>query len=272
MHRRTELAARGLALALVAACTGAAEGLPGPVVLAAHRGGIVEGIPENTLAAFRAAVRHGVRVIEIDLRATRDGGIVILHDATLDRTTNGRGPASEWSLAEVRKLDAGEGERVPIFEEVLAFARENRVQLLLDIKEAPGLDKRRVVRLIEQSGALLDVIVGPRSIEDLREFQRLNPNLRTLAFMAAPAEIEAFAAAGAGIIRLWPKWIHDDPTLIGRVHRLGRPVWTTAGDAPRSELETLIRLGVNGILGDRPEVLAALARDSARTAPEHAAP
>lgn len=229
-------------------------------VLVAHRGGIVEGIPENTLAAFKAAAAAGVEVIEVDLRATRDGAIVILHDPTLDRTTNGRGPLQDHTLAQVRALDAGNGERIPLFEEVLDFARQARVKLLLDIKEAPGLDKRRVVRMIEERGALLDVIVGPRNLDDLREFQRLNPNLRTLGFIPTPADIEAFAAAGVHIIRLWPQWIEKDPALIARVHKTGRPVWVTAGDAPRADLERLLKLGVNGLLADRPAVLAALAR------------
>lgn len=218
----------------------------------------MEGVPENTLAAFREAVRHGVRVLEIDLRATADGEVVILHDETLDRTTNGRGPVSAQTLAAVRALDAGKGERVPTFAEALAFARAEGVQLLLDIKESPGLDKARVVRMIEDAGAVLEVIAGPRNLADLREFQRLNPNLRTLGFISTPEEIERFAEAGVHIIRLWPRWIAADPNLIRRVHALGRAVWVTAGDASREELEALLRAGVDGILGDRPAVLQSL--------------
>lgn len=228
------------------------------VVFAAHRGGIVEGVPENTLAAFREAVRHGIRLIEIDLRATSDGAIVILHDETLDRTTNGKGRLSDLTFAEIRKLDAGAGESIPSYAEVLAFARDSGVKLLLDIKEGPGLDKRRVVRMTEQAGMILDVIVGARSLGDLREFQGLNPNVRTLGFIRSPGEIDAFVKAGAGIIRLWPDWIDQDPGLIARVHRLGRPVWVTTGDAPRPKVEALIDAGVNGILGDRPALLRAI--------------
>ena len=67
--------------------------------------------------------------------------------------------------------------------------------------------------------------------------------------------------AGVDMIRLWPAWIHADPALVARVHALGKPVWTTAGTLPREELETLIRMGVNGILTDVPEVLAPLLAD-----------
>lgn len=242
-----------IALALLAALQAAwPEAQP---VMVAHRGGIVEGVPENTLAAFRAAAAAGVQAIEVDLRATRDGAIVILHDATLDRTTNGKGALSERTLAEVRALDAGRGERVPLFEEALALARRERVKLLLDIKEAPGLDKRRIVRMVEEHGAVLDVIVGPRTVEDLREFRRLNPNLRTLGFIATPGEMEAFVAAGVDVIRLWPKWMEADAGLLARAKRTGRAVWVTAGDAPRADLERLVRMGVDGMLGDRPALL-----------------
>jgi len=256
-----------LPVLLLAAAAAPAQNPEWQVVFAAHRGGIVEGKPENTLAAFESAIHDGIRVIEIDLRATRDGHIVILHDPTLDRTTNGRGPVSEMTLAAVRQLDAGGGQRVPTFEEVLALSKRTGVKLLLDIKEGPGLDKRRVVRLVEQAGAVLDVIAGPRNLDDLREFRKLNPNLRTLGFIPSPADIEPFIAAGVDIIRLWPRWIETDPALVARVHRLGKPVWATAGDAPRPELEALIQRGVNGILGDRPALLRAIEQDRLKAVP-----
>ncbi len=225
------------------------------VIAIAHRGGIVPGIPENTLAAFRQAIADGAHAIEIDLRGTKDGAVVVMHDETVDRTTSGRGRVSDLTLAELKALDAGNGERIPTYEDVLRLVKGTGVQVVLDIKQSPSLDKREVVRLTHAHAATLDVIVGPRSIEDLRAFQALDLNLRTLGFIAQPDDIEAFVEAGVHIIRLWPDWIHRDPGLIARVHRLGRPVWTTAGQAPRDELQRLIALGVNGILTDYPATL-----------------
>ena len=89
------------------------------VVSIAHRGGIVSGVPENTLAAFREAINQGADAIEIDLRGTKDGEIVIIHDKTVDRTTNGRGRVIDQTLVELKMLDAGHGERIPTYEEVL---------------------------------------------------------------------------------------------------------------------------------------------------------
>jgi glycerophosphoryl diester phosphodiesterase len=227
----------------------------------AHRGGIIAGFPENTLSAYRRAISLGVDVIEIDLRGTRDGEIVVIHDASLDRTTNGTGNVSEHTLAELKQLDAGNGERIPTYQEVLQLINGTRVKLLLDIKVSPVLDKRRVVRLTQQNKALLDVIVGVRSLEDLCEFRELNPNLRTLGFIGSIEEIKDFIQAGVDIIRLWPGWIKDNKDLVKQVQQLGKPVWVTAGDASRKELEELIQRGVNGILCDAPEILAKILSD-----------
>lgn len=264
MRTACKVVALFLAIAptLVAAPPAAAAEWPEwSVAFVAHRGGIVPGYPENTLSAYRQAIKHGAEVIEIDLRGTKDGEVVILHDETLERTTNGKGRVTDHTLAELKALDAGAGERIPTYEEVLQLISGTGVKLLLDIKESPALDKRKVVRLTEKYNAALNVIVGPRNLEDLRSFRALNPNLRTLGFIKNPEDMEPFAQAGIDIIRLWPKWIYAEPQLVTKVHQLGRPVWTTANDAPREELEKLVRLGVNGILSDLPEVMNSMLAD-----------
>ncbi|RKX33646.1 MAG: hypothetical protein DRP71_09755 [Verrucomicrobia bacterium] len=231
------------------------------VVSVAHRGGIVPGYPENTLLAYRRAIKSGADVIEIDLRGTKDGEIVILHDATLDRTTNGSGEVTDHTLAELQLLDAGGGEKIPTYEEVLGLVSGTGIKLLLDIKVSPALDKKKVVRLTEKHGLVLDVIVGARTLEDLNEFRRLNPNLRILGFEKSVDDIDSFVKAGVDIVRLWDRWIEADPSLVGMVHRMGRPVWVTAKDASRPKLEQLIKSGANGILSDYPEEMALLLKE-----------
>jgi glycerophosphoryl diester phosphodiesterase len=230
------------------------------IVFVAHRGN-VPGYPENTLAAFRQAIKLGAEVIEIDLRGTKDGDIVIMHDDTINRTTNGKGNVTDFTLAELKKFDAGKGERIPTFDEALKVAAGSGVKLLLDIKETPGLDKKKVVRLIEKHGAIMNVIVGPRSIADLKTFKALNPNLRTLGFIPSIVDIEAFVANGIDIIRLWPKWINADPKLVKKCHELNKPVWSTVNDDPREKIEKLIGHGVNGILSDLPDVMSMIIKD-----------
>jgi len=245
---------------------GTAEAMPpdslaGTVFNIAHRGGIVEGYPENTLAAFRHAITSGAEVIEIDLRGTRDGEVVIMHDETLNRTTNGTGPVANYTLQELKKLDAGYGEQIPAYEEVLELVSNTAVKLLLDIKIDPKLDKRKVVWLTEKHGAVLDIIAGVRNLDDLKEFRALDPNIRTLGFIATPFEIEKYVAAGVDIIRLWSWWIFLYPKLVTKVQQLGTPVWASAGDNPRQDLERLIMRGVNGIITNRPAVMAGLLDD-----------
>jgi glycerophosphoryl diester phosphodiesterase len=254
------------------------------VAVVAHRGQVA-GYPETTLAACQGSIAAGFSAIEVDLRATADGEIVIMHDETVDRTTNGSGEVGKMTFAEIRSLDAGShvhprfaGQRVPTYREVLEALRGSGTRLVIDIKPGATLDNARVVRLTEQCGAVLDVLVGPRSVDDLRDFKRLNPNLRVLGLVPGPefeppdiAAIEEFAAAGADLIRLWPPWIFTDrdqesgvgkSPIIERLHDLGKPVWTTADTLyqdidpghPREDLSELIRLGVNGIITDVPEL------------------
>lgn len=252
-------------LASTAAVHAAPDSPGSNVVLVAHRGAVGPGQPENTLAAFRQAIASGAEAIEIDLRGTKDGEIVVIHDATVDRTTDGSGAVADKSLAELKKLDAGRGERIPTYQEVLQLVSGTGIVLLLDIKKGGVLDRQKVIRVTEEHDAIANVIVGARSLEDLQAFRALNPDLRTLGFVDEIEDIAPFVQGGADFIRLWPEWIYANPALVGRVHGLGRQVWTTAGDAPRLELEKLVHLGVRGILVDQPavmnELLAELSKD-----------
>lgn len=253
------------------------------VVAVAHRG-LAPGLPENTMAAFEDVVARGLSVIEIDLRGTADGEVVVMHDETVDRTTDGTGAVAELTWTEVAALDAGShageafaGEGVPRYEDVLRFAKENGVVLLLDIKESPTLDREAIVRMTEVQDALLNVIGGVRSVEDLATFRALNPNIRLLGFIPDPGAIEPFAAAGIDIVRLWPQWVRGEDSerrgaitgacagragcLVEQVHALGLPVWSTTNEAGYDELLTLMQLGVNGFLTDVPDEMAALIAD-----------
>ncbi|MFE9096840.1 glycerophosphodiester phosphodiesterase [Streptomyces sp. NPDC007264] len=138
-----------------------------------HRG--VMGVePENTLRSFVAAERAGLDVIELDLHLSKDRALVIMHDAEVDRTTDGTGPISEKTLAELRALDAGRGERVPVLEEVLDAVKAPLQAEIKDVAAARALadvmGRRDLVGRVEVS-----------SFHDaaLAEIARLVPGVRT---------------------------------------------------------------------------------------------
>jgi glycerophosphoryl diester phosphodiesterase len=257
------------------------------LTLVNHRG-LSPGFPENTLAAFRNSIALGVDVIEIDLRPTADGEIVILHDDTVDRTTDGTGSVRSLTLEQVKALDAGSyagpgftGERIPTFAETLAAVQGTGVRLLLDIKDSSLVEQ--IVRVTQQYDMVSEVIVGPRDVAALRAFQALDPDLTTLGFIATPADADAFIAAGVDYIRLWPRWIlpsRDDAAcqadyaarvaafesgerdhpgsascIVEHVVSQGTPVWSTVNDLDAAGMDELLRLGVTGILSDLPAEL-----------------
>ncbi len=201
-----------------------------------------------------------------------------MHDETVDRTTNGRGQVSELTLAEVRALDAGSyvspefaEQKVPTFQEVLEVARGSGTKIVLDIKPSPRLDHQRIVQLAEQYRATLDVIIGPRRLAGLRDFKRLNPTPDPRP--GTRREVRGTTTRrGRGVRTLRRRWIFTDrdynadsgtSPLIEHLHHLGKPVWTTADVAyndisperPRQDLAELVRLSVNGVLTDVPELL-----------------
>ena len=98
-----------------------------------HRGAPADE-PENTLRSFSRALAVGVAAVELDVQLTKDGRLAVIHDETLDRTTNGRGPVRDFTLAELKKLDAGRGEPVPSLEEVFDLV-QGKAHLVVELKQ-----------------------------------------------------------------------------------------------------------------------------------------
>src|ERR671938_442670 len=128
----------------------------GRVWVVGHRGAMGH-CPENTLASFERGLELGADWIEVDVHLSRDGALVVIHDETLERTTNGSGLVRERTLAELQRLDAGHGERIPTLEEVLVWARGRGIGVDVEIKNAPiyytGIEAA-VVRAVERCGML----------------------------------------------------------------------------------------------------------------------
>ncbi|MGW0998040.1 glycerophosphodiester phosphodiesterase [Streptomyces sp. NPDC002520] len=145
-----------------------------------HRG--VMGVePENTLRSFAAAQQAGLDLIELDLHLSKDGALVVMHDAEVDRTTDGTGPIAEKTLAELRTLDAGRGERVPVFEEVLDAVR---APLQAEIKDVAAA--RALAEVMHRRDLVSRVEVSSFHDEALAEIARLVPGVRTALIASLP--------------------------------------------------------------------------------------
>lgn len=163
-----------------------------------HRG--VMGIePENTLRSFVAAERAGLDVIELDLHLSKDGALVVMHDADVDRTTDGSGPIAEKTLEELRELDAGNGERIPVFEEVLDAVRAPLQAEIKDVRAA-----RSLAGVLTDRGVTDRVEVLSFHDEAIAEVARLVPGVRTalVAEHYGPEVVERAVAAGAATVCL----------------------------------------------------------------------
>ncbi len=155
--------------------------------------------PENTLRSFVRAERAGMDVIELDLHLSKDGALVVMHDADVGRTTDGSGPIAEKTLAELRELDAGDGERVPVFEEVLDAVRSPLQAEIKDVAAAQALAE--VMNRRDLTGR---VEVLSFHDEALAEIARLVPGVRTalVADLWGPDVVDRAKAVGAGALVL----------------------------------------------------------------------
>jgi glycerophosphoryl diester phosphodiesterase len=246
-----------------------------PLVIA-HRGGA--GLaPENTMQAFERARSLGVDVIELDVRSTADGALVVFHDSAVDRTTNGSGRIGEMTLDEVKKLDAGyrftpdggasfpfreRGVAVPTLQEVFTAFPEMR----FNIEPKPGVSSlaQPLCRMIRENNLTDRVVVGSFSQTTLDEFRR---ECAEIATSAGPSEVtkfltmyktglsQAYSPAmqalqvpdNTGLLAVTKEFVAAAHERNLKVH-----VWTVNNTAA---MERLVEAGVDGIMTDFPDRL-----------------
>src|SRR5262249_4251471 len=148
------------------------------------------------------------------------------HDPDVARMTDGKGLIKDLTLAEIKSFDAGRrfnakfaGERVPTFGEVLEVCK-GKVAVLIDLKETGDEYAARVAVEVKAKGDPKTVAIGVRSVEQARQFKKLLPDARQIGLVPAISDIEAFAAEGVPMVRLWPKWL-GDTGLVPSVRKRG---------------------------------------------------
>jgi glycerophosphoryl diester phosphodiesterase len=204
--------------------------------------------PENTLRSFLRAEREGLDVIELDLHLSKDGELVVMHDADVDRTTDGQGPISDFTLAELRELDAGQGERIPVFEEVVDAVQ---APLQAEIKDTAAA--RALAEVITRRNLLDRVDVLSFHDQAIAEIRTLLPTARTalVASRYGLDVIDRAQAVDAGMLVLNIRRITLE--LVQRAHEAGLKVigWTV--NTP-DQLKLARGLGLDGGTTDFPEI------------------
>ena len=250
---------------------------PDRFLVIAHRGGRSLG-PENTIYTFKRAVKLGVDVLEMDLQTTADGNLVIIHDREVDRTTNGRGPVEDFTLAEIKKLDAGyrwspensssyplrgRGISIPTLAEV--FKAFPKTRMNIEIKSSQVNTIQDLCRTIRVNGMSEKVLVACFDAGRLGEFRSVCP------------EVATSTGASEAVIFYWLQWAKMEsayspsaqalqvPEAYGsrmittrrfveaaRARNMRVHVWTVND---MDSMKRLIDLGVDGIMTDYPEHL-----------------
>lgn len=220
------------------------------MLVSGHRG--AAGLcPENTLKGIERALDLGVDFVEIDVHRTRDDVVVVMHDETLDRTTNGSGPIREHTLEEIQKLDAGEGERVPTLCEVLDLVK-GRAHLLCEIKT--GGSAEGSAACVHDAGMAKEMTFISFNLDVLRYLRRTEPGIDIGVLLWHPNESDV---AVAGIIgATWIDLYYRRLTLhlADLIKGAGMKLRTyTPNEA--HEFKVMAAMGVDAITTDRPDRL-----------------
>lgn len=209
--------------------------------------------PENTIRSLKKAFECGADLVEVDVRKSKDGHLVVIHDKTVDRTTHGKGAVGDLSLKELKDLDAGLGERIPTLGEVLDFIRGTGKGLVVEIKDS-GIEEM-VVNFILAAGisSILIVSFNAKSIKKVKE---VFPGAKTGLIFSRPLKNPVGLALGINSDIILPKQSLLERRLVETAHRHNIQVfpWTLNS---KEEIRHALDLGVDGFATDNP----CLARD-----------
>ena len=226
--------------------------------------------PANTLESFRQAIELGADMIETDVRSTRDGVPVLVHNGTLDETTNGSGDISSLDLAELKKLDAGSwkgnqfaGERIPTLAEALEFTK-GKINLSLDLKDESVIPA--MLDAVKNADMLDDVVICGCCEPQARKIRKLSKDFTIL--MNTDSKLDELAqkqdprfaqeyirrARKECLSALNVSYRYVTTDLIRRAHFQALPVWVWTVDNER-DMKRLIRMGVDAIYTNKPGTL-----------------
>ena len=232
--------------------------MPGKILNIAHRGWSGK-FPENTLAAFRAACELGVDMVEVDVRLTKDGELVAMHDWEVSRTTNGSGLVSQLTLKQIKSLDAGSwfdkrfsDEKVPTLKEVLDLVKR-KSGILIEVKrpgESTEQVTERILELVNKFPGSL--IVQSFNSQFLAKFKEHAPQITTGICSRKRDIVQRALKTGCQGIHF--AWLSLAATALAAARKNGLDIfaWTAKR---RRDIELILHLDVDGIITDCPDVL-----------------
>jgi glycerophosphoryl diester phosphodiesterase len=234
-------------------------------ILFAHRGASAHA-PENTLAAFDLALRHEADAFELDAKLSADGYVMVIHDQSVDRTTDGQGDVGAMTLAALQELDAGSffdiafrGEHIPTLAQVFeAFGHKTYINVELTNYAAPNDDlPERVVELVQQHRLEKHILFSSFNPRALIKAKRLLPEV-PVGLLALPGRSGWWARSWPGRIGVPYDALHPELTdvnakLVASEHRRGHRVNVWTVNEP-DDMQRLFALGVDGIFTDDPRL------------------
>ena len=215
-----------------------------------HRG--ARGLePENTIRSYKKALELDVDYIECDVHLTKDDHIVLMHDHTVDRTTNASGLINDFTFQEIRKLDAGKGEIIPTLQELLDLAR-GKVKLHIELKDKSATEA--TVHLVEKNSMEAEVFLTSGDTETLKRVRELNPAIRTEHIFGQPPEDAIDRALSVSAKRTSCHISHLTSEFVQKAHENGIQVIAWPPNTVE-EAEKAIEFGVDLICTDRPDIV-----------------
>jgi len=210
--------------------------------------------PENTLASFDYAIKSGcLNTVEFDVRRTKDGKFVIIHNAKVDKTTNGTGYVKDLTLKQIKALDA-DGEKIPTLQEVLDFLDKKVEKMLVELKEV-GYEEK-VLKEIKKRKLEDRAIIVSFHEEALKKVRKLDPKIETgFIYVKYKNPIKTALELKANYLITLYHFVHTANVEKAHANGLKMIVWTIN---TREEALTYKKKGVDGIATDKPEVLKGL--------------
>lgn len=232
----------------------------GNVIVVGHRG-FAGQYPENTILSFKKAIEIGVDFIEIDVRESKDGKLVVIHDESINRTTDGKGVVREMTYKEIEKYDAGiksgyPGEKIPLLSEVFEETGD-KVKILIEVKEC---EIEKLIELIERYKMEERVFVGSFNIEYLKEIRQKLPVVSTALISENIPYRYLTECIELGIRKIDVAFPHLNKGNVKELAGAGFLVnaWTPN---KKQDLEKVVSYGVHFITTDRPDVCLSIIKE-----------